>query len=690
MSNDDLELRIIANDEAGKVIDRVAEKAEKLEKLDPEIEISADGGKAEKEVKSIAERLEGLTERQQELVIKAQITSAESDIKRLERSFKDFKSMTDDEVQIRLIALDNATADLDEARKLSDDLDAKKVEIEVDVDVNGGGRQALGDLDSKLHDVRDSGDQSRSVLANMAGNTAQDLGEVGGVVGSLGVGLGQLAEYATEGNIKMNELAKVAGPMAGLAAAGLVVQTVMAGIDTEKAFKAEQVEKFTEALKEGKTAIQVINDELRETGKLSYVGSGGLLDLGKETKDLSAVARDAGLTYEQFLDVLQDSSAPERFREQVRLLRVEQQEANRVSDANKLGEQAVLYGELARGVEQYQESIGLASSKQEELNSWIGANSAATAEAARVYGEYSSGVIAARAAEEEYRAAVEATAGVLSGALTGALESAEEATASFYSAQRAAADAGYAAQQTTDDLIVSIQGYDKAIIDAEGDLIKIHDAQQAARDSATSYADAQVRVAQDTATANGETLSAAQQQGVWLQAMQDSTAFMGSEQKATIAEYIAQVTGIPLERVTKILAGTDPVSLSDAAAEVDAAAADRDALIVVDADTSEAQQKIAALRQQAKATLKVGLTLGGDGFASGGYTGRGGTDDVAGLVHRGEFVIPASGVDQSTGLPKGVGSGTVTNIHNYPPGIGLREFSRADRNSRRRGFGRAR
>lgn len=38
-------------------------------------------------------------------------------------------------------------------------------------------------------------------------------------------------------------------------------------------------------------------------------------------------------------------------------------------------------------------------------------------------------------------------------------------------------------------------------------------------------------------------------------------------------------------------------------------------------------------------------------WATGGYTGRGAWDEVAGLVHRGEYVIPKAGVNQSTGLP---------------------------------------
>ncbi len=53
------------------------------------------------------------------------------------------------------------------------------------------------------------------------------------------------------------------------------------------------------------------------------------------------------------------------------------------------------------------------------------------------------------------------------------------------------------------------------------------------------------------------------------------------------------------------------------------------------------------------------------GFATGGYTGAGGINEVAGIVHKGEYVIPQSGVDQSTGLPKAGGSSRQTTIHNF-------------------------
>lgn len=39
------------------------------------------------------------------------------------------------------------------------------------------------------------------------------------------------------------------------------------------------------------------------------------------------------------------------------------------------------------------------------------------------------------------------------------------------------------------------------------------------------------------------------------------------------------------------------------------------------------------------------------GFAEGGYTGAGGKYEVAGIVHRGEYVVPKEQVNQSTGIP---------------------------------------
>lgn len=58
---------------------------------------------------------------------------------------------------------------------------------------------------------------------------------------------------------------------------------------------------------------------------------------------------------------------------------------------------------------------------------------------------------------------------------------------------------------------------------------------------------------------------------------------------------------------------------------------------------------------------------GGGGWSAGGYTGRGGMYEPAGIVHKGEYVLPKRMVNQATGLPRegifnGGGGGITNNI----------------------------
>lgn len=55
------------------------------------------------------------------------------------------------------------------------------------------------------------------------------------------------------------------------------------------------------------------------------------------------------------------------------------------------------------------------------------------------------------------------------------------------------------------------------------------------------------------------------------------------------------------------------------------------------------------------------ILLASEGYDSGGFTGRGAVDEVAGVVHRGEYVLPQEMVDQTTGTPK-IGSNITINV----------------------------
>jgi tetratricopeptide (TPR) repeat protein len=159
------------------------------------------------------------------------------------------------------VAFDDVTAD---AKQFADVL-----ERGVNMDRTTSELRNVGD---ELDTVRNNSDQSRSVLANMAGNTAQDLGELGGVVGGLGVGLGQLAEYATEGNIGLKDLGKVAGPLAALSAASFVIQGISSGLaDLKKRQEAytQQQEDFNDALRETGSVQETVNQMLEDNVQLA-------------------------------------------------------------------------------------------------------------------------------------------------------------------------------------------------------------------------------------------------------------------------------------------------------------------------------------------------------------------------------------------------------------------------------------
>lgn len=163
-------------------------------------------------------------------------------------------------------------------------------------EVEDGAKRA----DDGLRKVHDSGDQSRSVFANLVGNSAQDLGELGGVAGTAGVALGQLAEYAADGNIKLSNLVAFAGPMAvvGLAVAGIASHA--ADLKKIDAFRTERVEAFAKALLEAKSDAEALNEVLASGDqRITFINTSG------EVEDLTQLLADARMTADDFFKKLE-------------------------------------------------------------------------------------------------------------------------------------------------------------------------------------------------------------------------------------------------------------------------------------------------------------------------------------------------------------------------------------------------
>ena len=197
-------------------------------------------------------------------------------------------------IQIDIDLKDDASQQLSDIAKLAEALDAEKVEIPVDADTSQAERG--------MRELGDESDQTRSVLANMAGNASQDMGELAGVSGTAGVAIGQLAEYATEGNIRLSNLAKTAGPMLALAAVTKVVGDHLAKINAAKAFDRDQVEGWVDAMREGVSQTEAMVEGFREAGKVEVT-------IGDDLVDLRLPLSNLGLTVEQFVNLTHRSEA---------------------------------------------------------------------------------------------------------------------------------------------------------------------------------------------------------------------------------------------------------------------------------------------------------------------------------------------------------------------------------------------
>lgn len=93
---------------------------------------------------------------------------------------------------------------------------------------------------------------------------------------------------------------------------------------------------------------------------------------------------------------------------------------------------------------------------------------------------------------------------------------------------------------------------------------------------------------------------------------------------------------------------------------LNAALAGLNAKNAIDKKNAETRNTLEAIKKShPELTKQIDAKLRDIGYADGGFTGRGGVNDVAGIVHKGEYVLPQSQVDQSSGLPKMASSSNI-------------------------------
>ena len=140
----DLETRIIAKDDASKVIDKVADELDTLEKRDTTIDLVAED-KATAEVKSLSQLLAGLSDEDKTVVLNAKVSDAERNIDRILRSLRDVDKMDQKEIDVRVEMLGDARAELDQVQDELRQLDGETATVKVEA---SGLDDMLGKVDS--------------------------------------------------------------------------------------------------------------------------------------------------------------------------------------------------------------------------------------------------------------------------------------------------------------------------------------------------------------------------------------------------------------------------------------------------------------------------------------------------------------------------------------------------------------
>ena len=147
---------------------------------------------------------------------------------------------------------------------------------------------SVSKLDDGMRKVGDTTDKSRSVFANFAGNASQELPGLAGAFGPLNTAIGQFAEYASEGGISLAGFASQLGPLVAIGGAIFVIKGAFDASAKAAKLLKENTELAVDALFEGKDAVDVLYDKLREAREIESFdpGKGPFGDVTDITADL--------------------------------------------------------------------------------------------------------------------------------------------------------------------------------------------------------------------------------------------------------------------------------------------------------------------------------------------------------------------------------------------------------------------
>jgi hypothetical protein len=196
---------------------------------------------------------------------------------------------------------DAAAKALAEVKEWTKDVDALSPTVDVTVDSS----KAKGGID----EITESTGKAKDAVHGFVGEAAVELPGVADAVGPAGEAIGQMTEGLLAGEIAMGELVAAALPLVALTVGFKLISGYLGDIEATKAFHRDQVDKWVTALKEGKTVIGAIKDDIKETAKIEFISSG-------DVKDATGSLDRLKLTADDFLEAIKDPAALQAWRDQ--------------------------------------------------------------------------------------------------------------------------------------------------------------------------------------------------------------------------------------------------------------------------------------------------------------------------------------------------------------------------------------
>lgn len=288
-------------------VDKLESQLDQLAGEKVEVPIGADTGTAGRDIDDLLSKVDKLSGEPANLLLTSNATQITNDIADLIIDIDKLDS-SDPTIDAKIANVNALTGDLEK-------IQAKAREINQTPIVLDTGRAARG-----VDDISDSARGANSALANMIGNTAQDVGQLGGFAGSTGVAIGQMAEYAADATLAgegltsaLKSMVLVAGPIAVLTTAFSVVNGVLGEMQAEAEATEARISGLAEAmaatdadattmaaaLAENSEALQNLGVDASTFGGLvqQYLG-----DIGKNLPIVGGLIKDSGVDVIDVLD----------------------------------------------------------------------------------------------------------------------------------------------------------------------------------------------------------------------------------------------------------------------------------------------------------------------------------------------------------------------------------------------------